>query len=476
MATKTFILPTLTTPAGELHARIWYSAASSSTTTINELVWNMDVIDIPFEVIGKNSTFRFANTKITVFNIDNAFETNNIYDSSKIAETFIDIYKDGSIYWSGRVIWEKSRKTDWYKEGSTITYRAYKLYCVDKLEYLSGKTLSDASYVDDMTYATLIGNAAGLIGMSAGLPTATEWALTEASGRKYALGSGGTAQLKIRGLTASDNLLLFLKDFCLAFGLSMYTLNNTLNFVRRNGGTAVTLSDDDIVRPLEKVPVYNDVAYVDVSGHINFNTLYGVGGDLTDNYEIKKSSGTQDEVNAKRNFVLLNDTLYGNTFVDFDGGDSYYPNPHQVPTAGTLTTLDYSLFYTSPHEVESGMLLQYNWDGSALIYDNGSVVKDVPSASRLEFYSTGTAPNTSKEFRVGRAGSTGSRVYKIQKLVDYAHDIYAAYFGDETLKMSIVGVQSPGALFSWNGGSYKPARVTIDLARNKTAATVRKVA
>ncbi len=115
------------------------------------------MIDIPFKMIGKNSTFRFANTKITVFNIDNAFETNNIYDSNKIAETFIDIYKDGSIYWSGRVIWEKSRKTDWYKEGSTITYRAYKLYCVDKLEYLI-----DASYEDDISYATLIGMSATL--------------------------------------------------------------------------------------------------------------------------------------------------------------------------------------------------------------------------------------------------------------------------------------------------------------------------
>lgn len=473
MADKVFTLPTLKTPAGTMQIKIYYSDATASDTTINDLVYNLNPLHIPFEVIGKNQTFRYANIKISVQNINNAFETNAIYSAAKKAETFIDLYKDGSLYWSGRLVWEKSKKKKWYKDSSGLKYSIYDLYCIDKIEYLNNYTLADASYADDQGLYDITGTIGNLIGLLRVGPSFTDWKLTEWTGREYGIKYGGPNYLKIHGLNSTMILTDFLKQFCLSFGLTMHNLNGKLYFYPRNKGTAVTLADRDILLPAERIQLYNITDYIEITGHIDFATLYGSTGNVNDNYIVTATSGTAGNA-ANKKMIITDDLMLPGVFIPYDSSDAEYPIPRQLPTSVGGDSIQYSGFETSPHQVESGMKVNFNYVSP--LYGDSSVIINEIGGTNIGFYGTGNAASLTKEFQVDRTGSTANRIYKIDKLVKYVRDIYVAFFTDDMYKLNVFGLQDPAALFSWDSKTLKASNVKLDFQKNSTTLTLRSIA
>lgn len=475
MATKTYNLPTLKTASGNVQIKIYHEDAATSTINIDDLEWDLSPIVMPFEVVDKSQAFRFSSCRIKVLNRNNAFETNGIYNETYKNKTFVDIYKDGAKFWSGRLVWEKSKKKEWYKSASGLKYFIYDLYCIDKLEYLNTMTLADASYADDQAYYTIFLNIAGALGLSLKFPTASDWKITEWAGREYALISGATGLLKVRGLNSSQNLLSFVKDFCLAFGLIVYNLNGELVFSNRAGGTANSLADRDILIPVEKVQDYNTIDYIEIIGHIDFGNLYN--SSLPNNYEVSGKYGTQNANDARRNFSVVDDVIFPGTFIFFDNADAQYPLPAANPNSGGTTTIGYTDFHGAGHEVESGMKVMFNYDDFSLLYDDISVILDSGNGTDISFYSTGNAASTSKKFQVDRQGGNPAGqqkyIYKIDKLVKYVRDIYKTYFYNETYDLKVFGIKEPGDLFAWDGKNLKAAKCSIDLKNNRTGLSLR---
>ena len=467
MATSTFTFPTMSTASGNIYFTITYEHPTGGSTSVSKLVYNIGKINIPLESSPADQKLRYANTKINVFNIDDDFETNNIYYANSKNETFIKIYKAGSIYWSGLIDWEKSRKKDWYKDGATITYREIELYCVDVLSYLSNYDIDDTSITDGSSIHTIFSEIATLLSMTYDFTGGTTtWTISETSGNAYDL-----TDLRLENLVTTTTIDVFLKDLCLSLGLFAYTLDNKLYFSQRDNGTAEAVDNDNVLE-IEKPNIFDEIRYVKITATVNWDTVYSITTGLGD-HVITSSSGTQD-VNTSKNFEFATSQILNNIYVNHDANAAQNPNPAQNPTGGTQTVLqDTGADFHTSDPVETGMHLMYNYSGA--LYDEHSIVSAVPSATEINFYSVGVSVDTGENYTVLR--KPGNGVYKSQKCVEKVKGIYAVYFTTgEPINLTLRGLYNLAKKFTYNGNSYKVGSAVIDIVNYETQMKLKQVA
>ena len=470
MPLKTFQFPEQDTANGDsIKFDIYYENGSTVTTAVDNLIWSMSTIKFQFE-IPSNNGFRHSALKITVHNIDDDFESNSIYSSTYHGATFIKIYKNSSLYWHGRVVWDKSKKKKWFKEGATVTYRQYQIYCVDILEYMQYVTLATASTDStERTVELILDDICTHFGITTlVMPSYFDWLFTEdapASGYVMEAGGGNIGLSFVDG-DFSISCLTFISELCLSMGLFVVVIEDTMTFTKRNDGTASeAISNDDIIS-VDKITTYNDIDYISMTAKMQFETDYGVS-DLGDDYPVTRTTGTLSG-NPARNFEISPNNVLPKLGIAHDAAAATYPSPSHPPTGvGVTFIVDTGEDFLDTDFAAPGMVANYN------NFANESVIVGTVSTTRINFLEN-TIPSTGSDYFVDR--KPGNGVFKFWGIMEYVKAIYADYFQPEMLNMHLIGFKSLTKKYTWDSNTYKPAGADIDLLKGTTKFIFREMA
>ena len=382
MATKAFWFPSQTgsysVKAGDVRLKIWYDYASDVNTDTNARIKKIGALKIPLEVTPSSNQFRFGSISIDFENTANIFETQSIVVESKRKETYLDIYIDGSLYWRGVIDFANISRKEYYDDSGSLKYESIVIPWFDALYSLklNDKTLSDASYSDEMSLETLIKNIAALIGFgSAAVNIDANIKISEACGNDYDI-----SDFYITGQSNSDLAVDFLKKCILYLGCFIYILGGKFNVISRIGGSTQSVTVSEVRSVIKKSNpdyiTYVKTSTVFITADKNLATSLDYAS-VTETIE----NGAED-VNESRNVVLADDDFLEYIFTDASGyGADYYPIPDEVVDDGDLTTLkDYDETFLTAN-IETGDIVRASAGNDA-----NSIINAVVNEYRLEFY------------------------------------------------------------------------------------------
>ncbi|MDD5231527.1 MAG: hypothetical protein PHC43_09380 [Candidatus Marinimicrobia bacterium] len=404
---------------GEIFFRIWYTFDWDNAIEIDTDCLNLESLNIPLEADPGAKTFRYANMKVTFAYsalIENMLA--DIIAQGKREATFIDMYIDGDIYWRGMMIWENTKKNDYYiNSSSNVLYKSITFDFNDAFYYLSknNKTLSNASYSDGIVISTLLENIIGLMGFSASdLMLDANLSITEECGTSYDL-----SDLKITGLDSDMLLTEFLKDFMVELGAFIYILKGKVYVVRRSGGTTLPVSNSAIM-DLQKLGL-NLVGYVNL--YINFTDADFW---FIDGFSLSKTSGIKNELNNTLNYehecTLLKKCYIAGTGAFYQPGDGY-------PSGGDDNELIDSEAEYLVNNIETGDILYYNHYG--LNWRYALVLKGITEIKIPFKYSDDLQDSvqTSMEYKIENGYlTTPYPRFKSELLAYMAADAYTDFF------------------------------------------------
>lgn len=453
-------------PSGDsIRFKIYYSDTADSNTDSNVDLIDISQLNYPFETDPSDSDMRFADISLKFKNTSNWFETSGILNANKKNETFIQIYKNGNIFFDGKLIWDDTKKEEWRKEDSSYVYKSIVLHFCDKIAHLDQYTLADVSYTDNIVLYTLMQNIASKINLSlyVGL-----FSISECCGRTYGF-TGQTQQFKIRGLNSSDNVITFLKNLGICFNALVFTQKGNLNFIPRLDMNQITLSDDEMIK-IDKPSSVDSFNYIEVKAIKDWLTDTGY---FQDDFEHKQSYGIKS-LNDAQNFIIDTSGILDRIFIDSPTSNIVYPSPNDYPTGGGDTSIDYDSggFWNVNTYAESGMGLNANFNG--YVYNLKSILIEAPSDKGISFHNAGTV-NLSQQFNVSRRINDGQpRLYKVNKLVLKCADMYNKYFrfGDEMI-FEVTGIKEIYYQYSYMGKIYVPSSFVYDITTRKTVITAR---
>ncbi len=477
MAETRFYIPGSTsgiwTPAGTLKLEIFYSGNDQSTD-LDVPILRVSPIRYQFEVDPSAKKYRFGTVKIRLFNKDNLIESSGILNSSKRDETFLRLYLNNAVFFTGILKWDLIKKYDWYLDNGTLKYREIELPFADVLAFAATKTLADVSYSDDIYFETLWRNIAGLLKLT-NISILEDFLISENRGAQYSLSINQYDDgLRLAGLNSTMNLLDFIKKAAMTIGGFVFQFKDTLWFRQRDiTANSTTIANEQILE-VAKIPVRNPVKYVEISATKKWTDAYG-GSVAIDDVTYTKAYGTKSPIN-KENIVIDATELLSNLCVPTpSGGNEEVPGGTNYPTAVDTTNYEwladtlYADFLNATDWVESGMLLRVD-NGGYKFFSITDATADTLYFKNPTAFSFSTSNPYSVFRRKTAAGAfpNYTRLFKVYKGVLKAAAIYNKFFiNAEMMRFVLRGFIDLQQTINWNGKNYVPYRVQYDLKSDK---------
>lgn len=436
MAVKEWWFPSSTgnwkSPGGDYRIRIWYNDSSSYSKDMLSGIKRLADLHIPLENDPSGQQFRHAYLKIELENHNDEFETESLLNVSKKNETFIDLYRNGTLFWTGLLDWRRVEKKDWHFVGGVPKYREVSMYFVDRLAYFwkNDKTLADISYDKNTPINELFINLKDLISIN-NLNFDSNLEIVEWEN----ISGVGDKKYKIRDLYINrqdSNMLIseWLKNLIVAIGAFAYTLHDTLYVTRRNMGSIQAILNDDVLR-LDVVQNPRTIQYVKVSATLDMNKdttefheyfLIPTITVINENHEqgTPSQDGSKDVVIDATGILDEIHSQWSSTYL-------FGPFTADNLTANALFDSGQTFLYNN---VESGDGIDMDFSGSN--YLKHSMIRKMSDQENLFFQDIGSAPGNF-QYRIERGAGPADDVsikrrYKIYLLTLLAKDIYADYF------------------------------------------------
>ena len=373
MAFKTFYFPAqsghYSTKFGNLQFKIYYSNSTDENLDVNVDLMKMGELSIPLLITPASDEFRFSEININFRNNSDLFESNPIFLKEKEKETFIDIIKDGALFWRGVLNFDAIKKNEWFLDSGSLKYKKIEASFYDALYYfrLNPKDLLDASWVNDISVKSMLENIASLINFNASdvyIDPALNF--TEPCGTVYDLND-----FLINDWDSSFNknmdVLVFLKQLMLSFAVYIFIHNGKFYVLKRNGGTIYTVNHSSILK-IAKEENANPIKYIEFKSTRNWDSIMGTGyGDREDKF----SSGDASRDNDYK-FIHDSELL---KYIRTVGSGSSIPET-EIDNDGSTNMIRAENIDVMTAGIETGDRVVYNKE-AGLPGDSASVVTDL---------------------------------------------------------------------------------------------------
>jgi hypothetical protein len=488
MANQNFWFPSqagsYSLPNGDnLQIQIFYDdgTAASNTDTDGHILKLHD-LKLPLEVDPANQGFRFASMAITFTNdiydaTNNIFEQYDILNETYSLDTYIIININGSEFWRGMIQYDKTLRADYYLDGSTLKYRKIKITCYDLLYYFKTHDvdLTDVSYSAPIVLKTFLGQICTELGLGA-----TDYDLD--SNLKITEDSGGSYEIwdmSFGEQTAGDQVIDWLKEFAVATGTFIYTLNGKIVFTfRGNVGTALALDSDHIVNMVRKEN-YNKIEYVKYESDLAYNVNKMPTSFTGLTFTHLKEAGTLSQITAKNWQVdakAIISTLY-TIATEADWGSLPTTFATATDTQASYTGADFET-----DGIESGDVFSVEYSsgvyGDHASYNDHTMVFNLPAANTIEYHDVGAAPANS----IGLLTEAyNDRRYKVHLLHALIGDGYEDYYltSPDILAVRIAGISTYKDFqrqFTRDGSAYKIKSAKFFIVEDEVYMELMKVA
>lgn len=425
MAEKAWYFPSSTgnysAPSGDYRIKIWYTDASAYNKDMTSGIISLGDLKIPLEVDTQNSQFRFSSMKITFQNLNDEFETEALLDEQKQNEIFVDIYRDGSLFFQGMLDFAKNEKIDWHFSGSGFNYRNITLTVIDRIAYFwrNAKTLDDVSYTEALTIEDLFTNIKNMISIT-NLSFDSGLKFQEYAGVEYAL-----ADLYIARQGTSTLISDFLKKFVVALGCFVFTLNGNFYVVSRASGADRSIARDEI-KELSFIEKAETIQNILMSTTLDYekDSEFDVFGDII---------GFSQETLGSQSGAEIVDLLIDGTGII----DEIFSTTAENEVGPTTGDVDDDAFNDPmatwiTDELESGDVLTFVGP------DQNYMIKEITSETDLTFYGGGLSGT--RTYIISQLSTL--RRYKIHHVAALAFQNYSSFFltSPHLLKIKLAGL------------------------------------
>ncbi len=456
------------TASGKLKFRFFYEDTAAQSINTNLHVLKISPIRIEFESKANDQTIRLTNFTLTLQGGD-FFEGTNFTNGKN--KTFVEIYKDGQLYFTGYLDFNSIRKSDYYVDNGALKYRTIKLKIFDGIKYYydNNITLSDIGYTGSESLQSLIQTMLTKF-HTGNYYFTTQNIVAENCGLNYTLND-----LKLAGTNGNFLCRTLLSYIMRYLALNIFNLNGTYYILPRQGeSTSQTLANEKLlsVKKLENRAV---IKYIRVSATKDWSQqTHNV---LTTPYEHYSEVG---DANVKDNEKINIDAtdFFKRIVVDYKGTSiNAWPSTRVAPSYFGTNWADKTGIDAYTNQIETGMV----FDAGSPFYGPILNVFYGYSTAYEAYYSHFEFIDISYDgdpFFIDKTpeGGTNRTLYKIQKCVEYLSSVFSNlyYEKENNLTFKIKGIDAIDITKKVNILNFnRPIRkLIIDLLNNKTHCTL----
>lgn len=455
---------------------IWYNDTSLSSESVSNVpakIIQLKPLRIPLEVQPESQNVRLADFGFTITDAYSIFETYDILNPDYKYETYLEVYRNSTIFWTGILDWENVKKEDYYYD-SGIKYKKVSLSFIDILKYYAYQetTLSDIGYSHGMAIGQLLKAIAQNVQLT-NANVSDFYEIADTNGTSYSIAPDYTPsgnRLLITQQDSTKNVLTWLYEFALIFGAHFFTRDGYIQFHPRNDyGTTQALSSSDF---------YTYDVLTDKITYTKFhaeNDQYLDSGvmawERTDGQQIANSLYEITDADVLNWIYIPISFQEWNGVVTFNSvASQLYDSTKDFPSLGIMCGDEI--------RIETG-------SGTAVYFK--SAVRLASSTHKLLIYPIQSVTSGAQYFiNAGAVGSnsivpTGNyKRFKTALLADLLKNINYTFFINDTeilnVRTDIDTLLDLEKIYTWNSKSYRIKNISYFLDINKADAELKAVA
>ncbi|APF17003.1 hypothetical protein Calab_1539 [Caldithrix abyssi DSM 13497] len=457
------------TASGKLKFRFFYEDTTAQTINTNLHVLKISPIRIEFEAKANEQTIRLPNFTLTLQGGD-FFEGTNFTNGKN--KTFIEIYRDGQLYFTGYLDFNSIQKSDYYVDNGALKYRTIKFKIFDGIKYYydNNITLSDIGYTGSESLQSLVQTMLSKFHNGSYYFTAQN-IISENCGLNYTFNDLKLAE------TSGNFLCRTLLSYIIRYlALNIFNLNGIYYVLPRQGESASQALSAESLLSVKKLENRAVIKYIEIKATKNWSVLTS---NTIGNYEHKKTVGVSYVQDFKKIIIDATD-FFKRLTVQYKGASlSDYPTSAVYPDDYST---DWAMKYGQDaysNEIETGMIFAAEYSLSSPINDLIKSQEDPldPSTIYSKYYFADMNYD-GRVFLIDKtpSGANDRTLYKIQKCVEYLASVFNSlyYEKENNLTFKIHGITSIDITKKVNILSFnRPIRkLIIDLLNNKTHCTL----
>lgn len=457
------------TASGKLKFRFFYENTAAQSINTNLHVLKISPIRIEFESKANDQTIRLPNFTLTLQGGD-FFEGTNFTNGKN--KTFIEIYKDGQLYFTGYIDFNSIQKSDYYIDNGSLKYRTIKIKIFDGIKYYydNNITLSDIGYTGSESLQSLVQTMLSDF-HNGNFYFTSQNIIAENCGLNYTFNDLKLAE------TSGNMLCRTLLSYIMRYlALNIFNLNGTYYVIPRQGeGTSQTFANEKLlsVKKLENRAI---IKYIEVKATKDWSALTS---NTIGNYEHKKTIGIYYVPDSNKIIIDATD-FFKRLTVQYKGADL-----SDFPTSGIYPddyASDWAIKYEQDayvNEIETGMIFAAENSLRSPINDliKGQEDPFDPSSIYSKYYFADINYD-GRVFVIDKTpnGYNDRTLYKVQKCVEYLLSVFINlyYEKENNLTFQIKGIENINITKKVNILNFnRPVRkLIIDLLNNKTHCTL----